>query len=34
MTQPETAVESVLENLRRYEAGLPLNGLVDRDRGY
>ena len=34
MTQPETAVESVLENLRRHEAGLPLNGLVDRDRGY
>ncbi|HSW16759.1 MAG TPA: glyoxylate/hydroxypyruvate reductase A, partial [Ramlibacter sp.] len=34
MTQPETAVESVLENLRRYESGLPLNGLVDRDRGY
>lgn len=34
MTQPETAVESVLENLRRHEAGLPLNGLVNRDRGY
>jgi len=34
MTQPETAVEAVLENLRRHEAGLPLNGLVNRDRGY
>jgi glyoxylate/hydroxypyruvate reductase A len=34
MTQPESAVESVLENLRRHEEGLPLNGLVNRDRGY
>lgn len=34
MTQPETAVEVVLENLRRYQAGEPLVGLVDRERGY
>lgn len=34
MTQPETAVEVVLENLRRYHAGEPLLGLVDRERGY
>lgn len=34
MTQPETAVEAVLDNLRRHRAGLPLVGLVDRRRGY
>jgi glyoxylate/hydroxypyruvate reductase A len=34
MTQPETAVEVVLENLRRHRAGEPLIGLVDRVRGY
>ncbi|MNV10200.1 Glyoxylate/hydroxypyruvate reductase A [compost metagenome] len=34
MTQPETAVDLVLENIRRHEAGAPLVGLVDRDRGY
>jgi len=34
MTQPETAVAIVLENLRRHEAGEPLLGLVDRKRGY
>lgn len=34
MTQPETAVEVVLENLRRHQAGEPLIGLVDRQRGY
>lgn len=34
MTQPETAVEVVLENLRRHRAGEPLIGLVDRKRGY
>jgi glyoxylate/hydroxypyruvate reductase A len=34
MTQPGTAVEAVLENLRRHAAGLPLEGLVDRARGY
>lgn len=34
MTQPETAVDVVLENLRRHHAGEPLIGLVDRERGY
>ncbi|KQY90799.1 glyoxylate/hydroxypyruvate reductase A [Pelomonas sp. Root1444] len=34
MTQPETAVEQVLDNIRRHQAGLPLVGLVDRSRGY
>jgi glyoxylate/hydroxypyruvate reductase A len=33
-TQAETAVESLLGNLRRHEAGLPLKGVVDRSRGY
>ena len=33
-TQPHTAVEAVLENLRRHAAGEPLAGLVDRVRGY
>jgi len=34
MTQPETAVEQVLANIRRHAAGEPLIGLVDRSRGY
>lgn len=34
MTQPETAVQAVLANLRRHARGLPLQGLVDRARGY
>lgn len=34
MTQPETAVEAVLDNIRRHQAGLPMIGLVDRTRGY
>jgi glyoxylate/hydroxypyruvate reductase A len=33
-TQAETAAEALVENLRRYEAGLPLEGAVDRTRGY
>ena len=33
-TQPETAVDAVLENLRRFESGEPLLGQVDRARGY
>jgi glyoxylate/hydroxypyruvate reductase A len=33
-TQAETAAEALLDNLRHYEAGLPLEGLVNRDRGY
>lgn len=34
MTQPETAVDFVLETIRRHHAGLPLDGVVDRQRGY
>jgi glyoxylate/hydroxypyruvate reductase len=34
MTQPETAVDLVLESIRRHRAGEPLPGLVDRARGY
>ena len=34
MTQPETAVEQVLDNIRCHQAGVPLMGLVDRARGY
>ncbi|OIQ68871.1 glyoxylate/hydroxypyruvate reductase A [mine drainage metagenome] len=34
VTQPESAVDVVLDNLRRLEAGEPLVGLVDRVRGY
>lgn len=34
MTQPETAVEAVVDNLRRHRVGLPMVGLVDRARGY
>lgn len=33
-TRPETAVESVLENLRRHRLGLPMIGEIDRGRGY
>ena len=34
MTQPLSAVEVVLDNLRRFEAGESMVGLVDRARGY
>ncbi len=34
MTQPETAAEAVMHNLRRHQQGLPMTGLVDRARGY
>lgn len=33
-TQSETAADALLDNLRRYEVGLPLDGQVDRARGY
>jgi glyoxylate/hydroxypyruvate reductase A len=33
-TQPETAVDVVLDNLRRFERGESMLGLVDRARGY
>ena len=34
MTHPTSAAQVVLENLRRFEAGEPMIGLVDRARGY
>ncbi len=34
MTQPETAVDAVLDNIDRHQQGLPMIGLVDRARGY
>jgi glyoxylate/hydroxypyruvate reductase A len=34
MTEPQSAAEVVLENLRRFAAGEPMIGLVDRARGY
>lgn len=34
MTQPETAAEVVLENIRRFEAGEAMTGVVDRGLGY
>ena len=34
MTVPESAVDLVLDTIRRHRAGLPLPGLVDRRRGY
>ncbi|MGF6723475.1 glyoxylate/hydroxypyruvate reductase A [Paraburkholderia sp. GAS41] len=33
-TQPDTAVDAVLDNLRRYRAGEPMRGAIDRTRGY
>jgi glyoxylate/hydroxypyruvate reductase A len=33
-TRPETAVDVVLDNVRRHRAGLSLVGEVDRSRGY
>ncbi len=34
MTQPVSAAEAVIGNLRRFAAGQPMTGLVDRARGY
>ncbi|WP_211466464.1 2-hydroxyacid dehydrogenase [Collimonas silvisoli] len=34
MTQPASAVEVVLDNIRRHQSGQPLIGLVDRSLGY
>jgi glyoxylate/hydroxypyruvate reductase A len=34
MTDPDTAAEAVLDNLRRHESGEPMIGLVDRAKGY
>ncbi|MEX3824291.1 NAD(P)-dependent oxidoreductase, partial [Paraburkholderia sp. BR14262] len=33
-TRPETAVDVVLDNIRRHRDGLPMLGLIDRTRGY
>ena len=33
-TQAETAGEALMHNLRRYDAHLPLEGVVDHPRGY
>jgi len=34
MTQPETAVEAVIANLRRHARGERLQGLADPSLGY
>lgn len=34
MTQPETACDAVIENLRRHKAGEAMIGVVDRSKGY
>ncbi len=34
MTQPRSAAVVVIDNLRRFSAGEPMVGLVDRSRGY
>ncbi len=34
MTQPESAIEVVLENIRRHERGEAMVGVIDRERGY
>ena len=34
MTQPAGGVDAVLDNIRRHRVGLPLTGLIDRQRGY
>ncbi|CAN7356006.1 glyoxylate/hydroxypyruvate reductase A [Caballeronia sp. LjRoot29] len=33
-TRPDSAVEVVLDNLRRHQEGLPMIGQIDRSRGY
>jgi glyoxylate/hydroxypyruvate reductase A len=33
-TRPETAVDVVLDNIRRHRDGLPMLGEIDRQRGY
>ncbi len=34
MTQPETAIEVMLDNLENFKLNRPLNGLVNRKKGY
>jgi glyoxylate/hydroxypyruvate reductase A len=33
-TRPDTAVDVVLDNIRRHHAGQPMIGQIDRSRGY
>jgi glyoxylate/hydroxypyruvate reductase A len=33
-TQSETGAEAIIANIRRHQAGLPMEGLIDRQRGY
>ncbi len=33
-TQPESAVKALLDNIRRYERGESMVGVVDREQGY
>ena len=33
-TRPETAVDVVLDNIRRHRGGVPMVGMIDRMRGY
>lgn len=33
-TQTDSAVAALLDNLRRYQRGEPMVGLIDRNRGY
>jgi glyoxylate/hydroxypyruvate reductase A len=33
-TRPDTAVDVVLDNIRRHSAGQPMIGQIDRSRGY
>jgi glyoxylate/hydroxypyruvate reductase A len=34
LTNPYTAIEPIVDNIRRLQSGLPLEHLVDRSRGY
>lgn len=34
MTQPDSAFAVLLENIRRFERGEPMNGQIDRNKGY
>jgi glyoxylate/hydroxypyruvate reductase A len=34
LTNPYTAIEPIVDNIRRLRSGLPLEHLVDRSRGY
>jgi hypothetical protein len=34
VTQPSTAVQGILESMRRFEAGVPLQNVVNWAEGY